>query len=76
MCYSIIQQLTLKLKEEGASTLVSITQECGDDLGWADTVIRGWAWVLDSLEHYFETGCGIPGDQWEKEHMRYVLSKK
>ena len=61
------QRVTLNIEPSDDGVDVSLTQACGEDLDWLTNCLDGWAWILDSLERYLETGQGIPNDVWSRE---------
>ena len=69
-------EVTVAIQPMGKMTEVRITQNCQDDPGWIENCLDGWAWILDSIEQYLQTGKGYANDEWSFTFGTHKIVKK
>ena len=70
------QSVTVAIEDAEGGVVVRITQACGTEPLWIGNVLDGWAWILDSLEHYVATGRGLGHDTWSQDHAPDVTIQR
>ena len=68
--------VTLTIEPRDGGSEVSLLQRCGENPGWIHNVLDGWAWIVDSLESWLETGRGIANDVWSERHGTHEIVEK